>query len=156
MQSCSVAVPFQHVQYRVHDVSWPKIPYSQSQWSFEIGPSAEYHCVHTHTHKSSWIFKWFVCIFDVISPTHLLSFFHYNNWISMDNRSLRLRHDSCRRTPVHLDNRRVQLDRRHTPNNDRNMLHRRQRGLLFYTDPPAVHDMSLMEVILKIINWILF
>lgn len=42
MHSCSVAVPFQHVQYRVQDVSWPNMPYSQSQWSRDIGPSAEY------------------------------------------------------------------------------------------------------------------
>lgn len=42
MQSCSVAVPFQHVQYRVQDVSCPKMPYSQSQCSFEIGPSSRW------------------------------------------------------------------------------------------------------------------
>ncbi|KAK3928150.1 Acetate kinase [Frankliniella fusca] len=39
MQSCSVAVPFQHVQYLVHDDSWPKMPYSQSQCSVLMGPS---------------------------------------------------------------------------------------------------------------------
>jgi len=38
-QCCSVAVPFQHVQYRVHDVSWPKMPYSQSQCSVLMGGS---------------------------------------------------------------------------------------------------------------------
>lgn len=41
MHSCSVAVPFQQVQYRVHEVSWPNMPYSQSQWSRDMGPSAE-------------------------------------------------------------------------------------------------------------------
>jgi len=39
MHSCSVAVLFQQVQYRVQDVSWPNIPYSQSQCSRAIGPS---------------------------------------------------------------------------------------------------------------------
>jgi len=41
-QCCSVEVPFQQVQYRVHDVSWPKIPYSQSQCSVLIGGSENY------------------------------------------------------------------------------------------------------------------
>lgn len=40
IHNCSVAVPFQQVQYRVQLVSCPKIPYSQSQFSVEIGPLA--------------------------------------------------------------------------------------------------------------------
>lgn len=41
MHSCSVAVLFQQVQYRVQDVSWPNMPYSQSQCSRAIGPSVK-------------------------------------------------------------------------------------------------------------------
>ena len=39
IQNCSVAVPFQQVQYLVQLVSWPKIPYSQSQCSVLWGGS---------------------------------------------------------------------------------------------------------------------
>ena len=41
MQNCSVAVPFQQVQYLVHEVSWPKMPYNQSQCSVLMGGSKD-------------------------------------------------------------------------------------------------------------------
>lgn len=66
------------------------------------------------------------------SMTYLLTAFHRNSPNAMDNRILPSHHDVCRQKLSHLDSHKVQADSHcHTPNIDRNRLHRQRHALSF-------------------------
>lgn len=91
MHSCSVAVPFQQVQYLVHEVSWPKMPYSQSQCSVEIGASVEYANVWLNVYHTKYS----------LNPSRDIGSHYYRiyTWILMkitcSCRFQRLEYDDC-------------------------------------------------------------
>jgi len=72
MHSCSVAVLFQQVQYLVHDVSWPNMPYSQSQCSLAIGPSEEIKHVYGYIIGNVSIFNFIVYAAKIADISYLL------------------------------------------------------------------------------------
>lgn len=136
MHNCSVAVPFQQVQYRVHEVSCPKMPYSQSQWSVWTGPSKR--------KKNIDLIELNRVIMNAIAKsgnqfemtTHLLTACPHNNLNAMDNHSLRSHRDVCQRTLIRLDSHTILVGHRcRIPSIYRNSSHRRQRVPSFCTDP---------------------